>query len=67
MNGFEFREGPSMEYNKWTDTGGIPVAPKSLVRLRIVGVRWDPKERTIMTIGSLNGNHLGPVQEAPAL
>lgn len=67
MDGFEFREGPSMEYNKWADTGGIPVAPKSLVRLRVVGVRWDPKERTIMTIGSLNGNHLGPVQEAPAL
>lgn len=61
MDGFEFRAGPSLEFNKWREVTGNEIAVKSLVRLKIVGVRWEPKDRTIMTAGSLNGHHLGPV------
>lgn len=63
MDGFEFRPGASLEYNEWHDSSGSVIKPKSMARLKVVGTRWEPKERTIMAAGTLNGDLLGRVFE----
>ena len=63
MDGFEFRAGPSLEFNKWRESAGNEIVAKSRVRLKVVGIRWEPQDRTIMAAGTLNGHHLGPVKE----
>ncbi|KAG0557520.1 hypothetical protein KC19_11G137100 [Ceratodon purpureus] len=69
MDGFEFRAGPSLEFNQWSDSNGLLITPKCFVRLKIVAVRWEPKGRILQTVGSLNGDLLGPVkiQKNPVL
>jgi len=67
MDGFEFRPGPSMEFNKWRESSGNEIVTKSEVRLKIAGVRWEPKDRSMMAAGTLNANLLGPVKRGSPL
>lgn len=62
MEGFDFRLGPSPEYNTFTDSTSV-IAPKALVRVRVLGTRWMPLERAFKAIGTLNGDMLGHVFE----
>lgn len=63
MEGFEFRQGPSSEYNTWCDSSGSVIGVKVLVRLRVLGTRWMPLDRGFKAIGTLNGDMLGHVYE----
>lgn len=63
MQGFEFKQGPSAEYSKWTDISASVIDPNALVRLKVLVSKWMPEGRTFRAIGTLNGDMLGRVYE----
>ncbi|KAJ7295291.1 hypothetical protein O6H91_Y200400 [Diphasiastrum complanatum] len=62
MEGFEFHEAQSPGFNTFKDSQGTEIQKDTVVRVKLIALRWDDRERTYRALATLNDDYMGPVQ-----
>ncbi|KAJ7568633.1 hypothetical protein O6H91_01G041500 [Diphasiastrum complanatum] len=62
MKGFQFKLTDTSAFNSFQDSQGSIILKGSIVRMRLVAVRWEAQTRNYMGLATLNGHYLGPIE-----